>query len=140
MKVFNSKYAGKIAGCLNPDGYIYISILGSNYLAHRLAWKILTGEDPVNEIDHDNRVRSDNRSVNLRQADGAQNNSNTGIRGDNTSGVRGARWHKAAKKYVAEISVGRVRKHLGVFDTLEEASNVYDEATLKYHGEFSYLK
>ena len=38
---------------------------------HRLVWKWVTGQDPVQTIDHINRITADNRIWNLREADWA---------------------------------------------------------------------
>lgn len=55
--------AGKIAGHTRDDGYI---IIGQVY-AHVLAWRIYYGKWPPDnmEVDHLNRIRSDNRIENL---------------------------------------------------------------------------
>jgi hypothetical protein len=49
-------------------GWIRVRIKGKNYGVHRIAWKMFYGEDPPLhlQIDHINRVRSDNRISNLR--------------------------------------------------------------------------
>ena len=79
--VFTWKYTinrnakkGQIAGRKN-SGYIEISIDGVKYLAHRLAWYYMTGEWP-DVIDHDNRIKDDNRWVNLKNGSHASNSRN----------------------------------------------------------------
>lgn len=42
-------------------------------------------------------------------------------------------------KYRTYINVDKKQIHLGVFDTLDEAKNVRDSASLKYYGEFANL-
>ena len=42
-------------------------------LAHRLAWRLHYGEWPLFLIDHENRIKSDNRIGNLRPATKSQN-------------------------------------------------------------------
>lgn len=77
--------AGDIAGTLK-EGYIRIIINNERCLAHRLAWMYVYGEWPSGEIDHINRIRSDNRISNLRICTRQQNCNNTDLNSNNTSG------------------------------------------------------
>lgn len=67
---------GQIAGTVTCLGYLTIAIDGRKYKAHRLAWLHVHGEWPYPEIDHINRIKLDNRLVNLRRATRAENNAN----------------------------------------------------------------
>ena len=117
---------GSVAGYKNPNGYIYIAIDYKRYLAHRLVWLYIYGEFPVNQIDHINEIRDDNRIVNLRLATDLENKHNqSSPRTNTTSGYLGVGWHKGEKKWRARIMVNGKQKHLGYFDTAEEASAVY---------------
>lgn len=40
----HKRRVGKIAGCMNHDGYVKVHIDGIYYSAHRIAWLIMTGE------------------------------------------------------------------------------------------------
>jgi len=40
----------------------------------------------------------------------------------------GVHWHKARKKYIAEVNIGGKKKHLGLFKTVPEAKSAYDKA------------
>jgi hypothetical protein len=82
------KVVGKIAGS-ERNGYIRLRVDGKNYSAHRLAWLYVYGEHPEGEIDHINRVRSDNRICNLRVVNRSANKLNCGGYANNTSGVKG---------------------------------------------------
>jgi len=50
------------------------------------------------------------------------------------SGYRGVSWNSSKHKYQAQIRVNGVNKHLGLFDTAEEAAQAYARAYLREHG------
>ena len=62
----SQKDIGSVCGTQDAKGYIGISIDGKRYAAHRLAWLYVTGCWPSDQIDHINRVKSDNRACNIR--------------------------------------------------------------------------
>lgn len=129
-----------VAGSLK-DGYINIQLDKVLYRAHRLAWYVMTGDwlPSEQDIDHRNTVRSDNRWKNLRLATRAQNMTNTGVRSDNKSGVRGVSWRADIGKWHARIKVGPKVMLLGNFDTVEEAAAARAKAERVHHAEFSPL-
>lgn len=128
---------GDVAGYKNPAGYIMIMIDGEDHRAHRLVWLYMTGEWPKDEIDHINGIRDDNRFANLREATKAQNSRNCKTPKSNTSGFKGVYLHKNYNKWAARIRVNKKRKHLGYFDTPEEAYDAYVSAAEVLHGEFA---
>lgn len=69
---WNRRFAGKKAGNVNTRGYVTIAINHVAYLAHRLGWKIATGEEP-SEIDHFDRNPTNNALENLRAATRSEN-------------------------------------------------------------------
>jgi len=85
----------------------------------------MTGEWPEADIDHKNGNKADNRFVNLRAVTRTVNSHNRCKRNDNKSGYKGVSWHKRTSKWVAQIQNAGTRKHLGLFDTPEDAYNVY---------------
>lgn len=114
---FNARYAGRVAGRKNKKGYIYFRIDGVNYAAHRLAWLYCYGEFPRNEIDHRNRVRSDNRIANLRDATSSENKFNR----VNRQPGRGVTRDKRSNVYYAYVYRNGEREHVGTFPTEEAA-------------------
>ena len=66
------KLAGKRAGTINHKGYVIIGHARRKYMAHRLAWYFVHGEQPE-IIDHINHNPSDNRIANLRNVTNAEN-------------------------------------------------------------------
>lgn len=128
--------AGDLAGTLGSHGYLQIKCDGALYLAHRLAWYLMTGRMPENQIDHDNGVKTDNRWLNLRKATNSQNGANTGIRKNNASGFKGVSYFAQTGKWHAQIMLDKKRYHLGYFDTPEEAAVAYKQRAEQHHGEF----
>jgi len=119
----------------NNRGYKWLRLHGLMFLAHRLAWFYMIGEHPVDEIDHINGDRQDNRWCNLRQVTPFENSRNQGNRQDNTSGCRGVTFHKHSGKWVARISHKGIRYDLGYFSNIDAAINVRKQAEIdfKYH-------
>ena len=88
--VWNSRYAGKVAGSVSSEGYRVIRLFGKLYKAHRLAYLMATGVDPLGmQIDHINQNKVDNSFSNLRLATATDNNRNHGMQTNNTSGTMG---------------------------------------------------
>lgn len=117
-------------------GYIRVKIDGQLFRAHRLIWKIVNGRDPIDQIDHINGNRSDNRIANLREASRSENNQNSRLRKSNTSGFKGVCWKKSHQKWVAQIRIDGKDKFLGCFNTPELAHAAYCEASKNHHGIF----
>lgn len=112
---------GKRAGTIHHTGYRYVGVDGDVIIEHRLAWFYVYGVWPEGDLDHINRVRSDNRISNLREATRAANCQNQPTRKTNKSGRTGVYYHKVSGKWAAVISVDKKQIHLGVYDTIEEA-------------------
>lgn len=126
----------KVAGSMNQKGYIYVTINSTKFSAHRLAWFMVHGEWPPNEIDHINRVPSDNRIANLRLATRTENGQNRRLHANNTSGARGC--IRSGRKWVAQICINGKGYHLGSFNCIKAASSAYETAARMTHGEFLY--
>ena len=112
---------GDIASCLNFYGYIRISVDGVRYKAHRLAWLYEYGYFPENDLDHIDRIKTNNRIKNLREASRSCNMRNTGNQKNNTSGIKGICFDKANNKWESRIKVNRITKHLGRYKDFNDA-------------------
>lgn len=128
---------GEIAGTLTKLGYVNVTIDGQHYMAHRIIWKIVTGEDPVGLIDHRDGDGANNRFQNLRIADHSKNICNSKVRSDNTSGVKGVSYDKRSRKWDAYIMRDQRAFRLGQFRTIEEAATVVRSARAELHREFA---
>lgn len=129
---------GDIAGCVTKSGYAIIRINTKNYKAHRLAFLWMTG-DWVDQVDHINREKNDNRWCNLRECSRSQNQGNRGIQSNNTSGYKGVSWHKNDKKWNSSIRKGKKTIYLGNHDCRHVAAQAYNVKALELFGDFAYL-
>jgi adenine-specific DNA-methyltransferase len=64
---WNSNFADRPAGT-NSQGYLRIELDGVRYLAHRLVWKMVTGDEPPRLIKHLDLDRLNNSWTNLAPA------------------------------------------------------------------------
>jgi len=121
-----------------PDnGYVRLSIYGSQFMAHRLAWFYVHGQWPDDEVDHISMDRSDNRIANLRPATKSENMRNRPAQKNNKVGLKGVCEHKQQPgKYTAQITQNRKKKHLGVFTSPEEGHQAYVKALSAHHKEY----
>lgn len=120
-------------------GYVRFELDSSSFYGHRIAWKLFTGKDPVNDIDHINGNTLDNRIINLRECTHTQNMRNQGIRKTNTTGYKGVTVHtfkSGNSRFKATIRNEGKYVHLGLFDTALEASMAYIKAVELFRGEF----
>lgn len=118
-KFTNKKKPHKTVGSYDRDGYLTIYLKGKDYRAARLAWFYMTGDWPTGQIDHINRIPSDDRWENLRDVTPSENLLNRN------------RWSKFPKgvtllangKFQAQWYDINKRKttYLGLHNNLEEA-------------------
>jgi len=121
---------GEIATKPFSGGYLSIRMHNEQFLAHRVAWAWMMDEWPTAMVDHENRVKNDNRWLNLRSATQSQNIQNSNSRA-NMTGYRGVR--KQGDRYAASITVDKKTIYLGAFATAEEASEAYMKARKALH-------
>jgi hypothetical protein len=94
---------------------------GHSIYPHRLvATAFLPNLDNLPEVDHINRIRTDNRVENLRWVTRSANCMNKDCRAESKSKEKNINL-RANGKYVVQIQVDGKRKYIGVYDTLEEA-------------------
>lgn len=132
LKSMGTKKASSVAGYVDAKGYRIISVDGRQRSGARLAFLYMTGKTP-DIVDHINRKRDDDRWSNLRSVSRSENNQNTAMRADNTSGHTGVGFHKARGRWWARIYANGEHRSLGLHDTAEAAAEAYREAKAKLH-------
>jgi len=112
----------RVAGSLGCRGYRRIGIDGVTYLESRLAWFYMEGHWPENDIDHINRIKSDNRWKNLRHVSRRCNMRNSNTYESNTSGITGVSWDESKRKWMAHIMVDGKSITIGRFKSKVDAA------------------
>lgn len=131
-----AKNSGKLAGYMSHDGYWKVGFKGKTYYAHQIVFLMHNGYIPT-IVDHADHDTTNNRIENLRAADKVTNACNSKIPSNNTSGVKGVTWSKAAQKWQASIVYSRRKVYLGVYDDINDAANIVNAKRAELHGEFS---
>jgi len=132
-----SQKAGNVAGTKRPNSETpgrfdwRVGVDGRYYYVSRLIYFMANGVDPGElEIDHEDRNPMNNSVVNLRLGDDSLQGHNKKLRSDNTSGVKGASWHKSGR-WQAELTHKRERFYLGLHTCLIEAARVLNNKILE---------
>ena len=127
--------SGSVAGS-GSNGYSRVHINGFDHWAHRLAWLYVHGDWPIQQIDHINGIRSDNRIDNLRDVSHSWNQQNQRRpQSDNkTSYFLGVSWSSKSRKWNASITLNGIQKNIGLFDSEIDAHDAYKAQKRILHG------
>lgn len=109
---------------MGPGSYKVVQIFGRSEYVHRLAFWFMNGKIPP-IVDHVNHDKSDNRWENLR-------GSNKSLNGLNRAKRVGAYLDKRNGKWRASITIAGKIKHLGGYETEEQAAEVAHLARLEH--------
>jgi hypothetical protein len=125
--------------CSLRDGYYRICVNGKVYSAHRLAWFYMTGAWPPlgTEIDHIDRVKTNNAWSNLRLSTRQQNAANLSAKRSSRSGLKGVSWNAKRCRWQASVTCGGKSHYLGLFATASEARAAYLAKASELFGEFA---
>jgi hypothetical protein len=120
---------------IGPQGYLVRTVKGGTVLFHREILGLSVGDGIV--VDHIDGDRLNNRRSNLRLCTRAENTRNQRLSCKNTSGYKGVTFNKANGKWTSQIMLNKKRKHLGSFNTPQEAYAAYCAAATIHHKEFA---
>ena len=121
--------------CVEGTGYVMSRTPGKAVKLHRMLVSAGKGEF----VDHVDGDPLNNTLPNLRICRKQQNEFNSKIRRDNTTGYKGISYIKSSGKFRAYINKNGDRFELGVFRTKEEAAFAYNEKAYELFGEFARL-
>ncbi len=128
--IAGSKVAAKKGGWrINYRRYRRVS-------AGRLAFLYMKGRWPVGDAEHEDRDRTNNRWVNLREATRSQNHANRGTF-EHSAPFKGVSFDKQTGKWRARIRVNYVLIDLGRHETPDAAHAAYVAAARQHFGEFA---
>lgn len=116
--VWNSRYAGTVAGHQDKRGRFCIQIFGKIRKAARITWMYHYGYWP-NIIDHIDGDPSNDRIENMRDVTQLENSQNRAISRVSTTGHYGV--FRDAGRFRAQISFRGVKHYLGVFNDIDDA-------------------
>lgn len=127
-KIAYKVVVGSIAGA-ECTHYVEIGLYGNTYRGHRLAWLYMTGEWPSGEVDHIDQNKLNNRWNNLRDVGRSENliNQDSPLSYKKSCAYRGV-FRSSAGRWFSRLKVNGVIRHLGTYDTPEEAYGKYVEA------------
>lgn len=80
-------------------------------------------------IDHIDGNKLNNQKSNLRFCTNSQNQANRKMKGYS--------WNLKDKKWRAKITINHKQMHLGSYNTEAEAKEAYNQAKIKYYGDFA---
>jgi hypothetical protein len=119
---------GAIVGSKETRGYLVAKIDYQRYYVHRLAWLYMTGDWPVDEIDHIDMNKSNNKWENLRSVSTKQNMENVGLKKSNRTGVTGVSWSKTHGYWLARIKHNYKSITIGYFKDFDSAVDARKKA------------
>lgn len=131
----NATKVDKPVGSVASTGYKIFSLRGKQYQVHRVIYFMHTGENPE-RVDHKDGDRANDLISNLRGCTQQQNCANRTVV-INSTGLKGV--SKNGNGFMAQITVEYKKRYLGTRKTKEEAASLYNEAAIKYFGEFASL-
>ena len=135
-KLFWRARNGKEAGCVGNRSYSCVCINYRKYMTHRLIW-IMHGNDPVPMLDHIDGNQLNNRIENLRPITVSQNQRNTKLRKDSTSGIKGVSWISTRNRWSGQVWHKGKLHRAGDFKDKDECAAAVRVLRESLHGEFA---
>ena len=101
--------------------------------------RIIMNPKDNEKVDHKNRAKLDNRTVNLRIATSRQNNHNRTKTANSTSKYFGVCWSKSHNKWETYVHFEGKKTYGGSYKDEIEAAKAYNEKATEFYGDFANL-
>lgn len=131
--VYKDDYSKRVGW--SDKGYLRVKVLGKIFYQHRIVWFLHTGKWPTIDIDHIDQDKSNNDPDNLRLASVTENFMNK-PQHKGKKLPRGVYWSKDRNKFRAVLCVRGKNKHLGYYDTSNDAREAYLNFAKSLYGDF----
>lgn len=105
---------------LNKDGYLCVRLDRKVFIAHRVIFLMMMGRWPSPTTDHLNRVKTDNRWSNLREATHGEQAANRG--GRKSRPFPNVYELPNTGRFEARPDINGRKQRLGTYDTAEQAA------------------
>ena len=115
----------------DTDGYYDVDLskngIRKQFKIHRLVgFAFIPNPQNLTDIDHIDQNKTNNSISNLRWISKSNNLRNRPKFKNSSSKYIGVYFHKATGKYVAKISINNKQKHIGLYETEEDAARAFD--------------
>jgi len=125
----------------NSNGYYVVNCFKTrkmiSHRVHRLvALAFIPNPEGKNCVDHKDNNIINNKLENLRFATIQENLYNAKLSKNNSTGTKGVTFSKQHKKWHARIMINGKNKHIGYYNTIEEAAEARKQKAKEIHGEF----
>jgi hypothetical protein len=130
FKRWNTRYSTKEALCFKDGDYKRGRLNSSNVKAHRVIWKLLTGDEP-STVDHIDGNTLNNKIINLRSVSLKENSRNSALSKSNSTGIVGVSWSKSNKAWRAYVGKCWVAHYSDFFEACCARKSM--ERKLGYH-------
>lgn len=130
--ILSKKWRAVVVKTKSRD-YVYGRATTGNIFLHRL---VMNCFDVNYEVDHIDGDGKNNKKENLRICTTSQNQMNSRVREDNTSGHKNIHRSKSTGKWQVDIRIKKKKKYFGSFENIEDAVIRRNEVLEKEFGEF----